>query len=365
MIGGLIFKRIASGPGEAMQIFGRVFSSVSEFYKDLNPSTLSGAVDVVVVEDVQSGRLICSPFHVRFGKLQVLRPSEKKVEIEVNGRAVPEISMKIGLAGETFFVLPVDGPVPSEYQTSPLPLPIQADPQATALPAITLTSPVKQPAEPLSDSELSFSTKTAQKKSPKVASNGGALSDSELDAAGPSTQAQAADANGGGVEDEWTWKWGDLPEREHEHVTAVPDGNLSEQVSIPTETERKEIAELESMLLGQKSNPSESQQEPSKNVIEEQLIQIKSYLSRKETIKLMYERLQSIVEEGVEEVELCLLKLEPEMGIKESELIMLKDVNEKFKTVTWDDFEADPESMIASTLICIFGASTKWYNYPL
>jgi len=263
--------------------------------------------------------------------------------------------MKIGLAGETFFVLPVDGPVPSEYQTSPLPLPIQTDPQATALPAITLTSPVKQPAEPLSDSELASSTKTAQKKSPRVASNGGALSDSELDTAASLGQAQAA---GGGVEDEWTWKWGDLPERDHEHSAAPPDDNLTGQLSTPTETERKEIAELESMLLGQNSNPAE----PIKNVIEELSVQVKSYLSRKETIKSMYERLQSIVEEGVEEVELCLFKLEPEMGVKESELAMLKSVNEKFKSVPWDEFEADPESMIASTLICVFGASTKWYS---
>jgi phosphatidate phosphatase LPIN len=50
-----------------MNILGRFVSRVSDFYKDINPATLSGAIDVVVVED-ENGNLSCSPFHVRFGK---------------------------------------------------------------------------------------------------------------------------------------------------------------------------------------------------------------------------------------------------------------------------------------------------------
>jgi phosphatidate phosphatase LPIN len=61
-----------------MQFVGKVFTTVSEFYKDLNPATLSGAIDVVVVEQ-SDGQLACSPFHVRFGKLSLLRPQEKVV----------------------------------------------------------------------------------------------------------------------------------------------------------------------------------------------------------------------------------------------------------------------------------------------
>lgn len=61
-----------------MEYFGRVITSVSEFYKDLNPSTLSGAIDVVVIEE-PDGSLACSPFHVRFGKISLLRPQEKTV----------------------------------------------------------------------------------------------------------------------------------------------------------------------------------------------------------------------------------------------------------------------------------------------
>lgn len=60
-------------------------NAASQYYKDLppiNPATLTGAIDVIVIErrnergDVE---LACSPFHVRFGKWQVLRPAEKQV----------------------------------------------------------------------------------------------------------------------------------------------------------------------------------------------------------------------------------------------------------------------------------------------
>jgi phosphatidate phosphatase LPIN len=56
-----------------------------QYYKELppiNPSTLTGAIDVVVVQRfTPTGELelACTPFHVRFGKWQVLRPGDKKV----------------------------------------------------------------------------------------------------------------------------------------------------------------------------------------------------------------------------------------------------------------------------------------------
>lgn len=62
-------------------------SAPYQYYKDLppiNPSTLTGAIDVIVVRrptDNGDSELVCSPFHVRFGKWQVLRPGEKKVRL--------------------------------------------------------------------------------------------------------------------------------------------------------------------------------------------------------------------------------------------------------------------------------------------
>ena len=58
----------------------QVFSGVKDFYNDLNPSTLSGALDIIVVHH-EDGSMTCSPFHVRFGKLQILRSKEKLVYI--------------------------------------------------------------------------------------------------------------------------------------------------------------------------------------------------------------------------------------------------------------------------------------------
>lgn len=101
-----------------MQYVGNLFSTVTEFYKELNPSTLSGAIDVIVVKQAE-GTLACSPFHVRFGKLQLLRPQEKAVEVRVNNTLI-EYRMKLGEAGEAFFVFESENPVPSEFATSPL-----------------------------------------------------------------------------------------------------------------------------------------------------------------------------------------------------------------------------------------------------
>lgn len=56
----------------------RIFSNFKEFYNDINAATLTGAIDVVVVEQ-PDGSFNCSPFHVRFGKLGVLRSKEKVV----------------------------------------------------------------------------------------------------------------------------------------------------------------------------------------------------------------------------------------------------------------------------------------------
>lgn len=101
-----------------MQYVGRLVSSVyNNITPSINPATLSGAIDVIVVErqvevevdddqDEQDGvgsstpdnrnsngnsnnkkkkkkkmvtELASTPFHVRFGKMSVLRPAERKV----------------------------------------------------------------------------------------------------------------------------------------------------------------------------------------------------------------------------------------------------------------------------------------------
>uniref|UniRef100_A0A8D1E4H6 phosphatidate phosphatase n=1 Tax=Sus scrofa TaxID=9823 RepID=A0A8D1E4H6_PIG len=58
------------------QLAGQVIVTVKELYKGINQATLSGCIDVIVVRQ-QDGTYQCSPFHVRFGKLGVLRSKEK------------------------------------------------------------------------------------------------------------------------------------------------------------------------------------------------------------------------------------------------------------------------------------------------
>lgn len=62
----------------SMNYIGRIVSNFREFYNEINAATLTGAIDVVVVEQAD-GTFTCSPFHVRFGKLGVLRSREKVV----------------------------------------------------------------------------------------------------------------------------------------------------------------------------------------------------------------------------------------------------------------------------------------------
>ncbi|KAK2720785.1 hypothetical protein QYM36_004604 [Artemia franciscana] len=85
-----------------MSIIGKVLESVKTIYSEINPATLSGAIDVIVVKQ-KDGTYTCSPFHVRFGKMGVLRSKEKVVDILVNGETV-DIHMKLGESGEAFFV---------------------------------------------------------------------------------------------------------------------------------------------------------------------------------------------------------------------------------------------------------------------
>ena len=61
-----------------MNYFKGLVSNVKGFYDGINPATLTGAIDVIVVRQ-EDGTLVGSPFHVRFGKLGVLRAREKVV----------------------------------------------------------------------------------------------------------------------------------------------------------------------------------------------------------------------------------------------------------------------------------------------
>lgn len=64
--------------GRALWPVVSAVKEVGTLYSEINPATLSGAIDIIVIRQ-PNGDLFCSPFHVRFGKLKLFRPSEKLV----------------------------------------------------------------------------------------------------------------------------------------------------------------------------------------------------------------------------------------------------------------------------------------------
>ncbi|KIH57919.1 LNS2 protein, partial [Ancylostoma duodenale] len=100
----------------------RVLKNMKYFYNTINPATLSGAIDVIVVEQ-PDGEYKSTPFHVRFGKYGVFSHSDKYVDIQINGEEI-DLKMKLGESGVAFFVEETDGEqIPSYMLTSPLPEP--------------------------------------------------------------------------------------------------------------------------------------------------------------------------------------------------------------------------------------------------
>ena len=76
---------------------------MKQWYSEINPATLSGAIDVIVVEQAD-GTFLSSPFHVRFGKLGLLKAKETIVDVEVNDVPVDHIIMKVDDNGVAHFV---------------------------------------------------------------------------------------------------------------------------------------------------------------------------------------------------------------------------------------------------------------------
>lgn len=127
-----------------MNYIRSVAGGVSKGWNSINPATLSGAIDTIVVERAD-GSWACSPFHVRFGKYQILRPSDKKVEFRVNGELQP-YSMKLGEGGEAFFIFETTQDIPADMQTSPLASPVASPEQK---PTETPPNPLLDDPEPL------------------------------------------------------------------------------------------------------------------------------------------------------------------------------------------------------------------------
>ena len=98
-------------------------------YNEINESTLSGAIDIIAVRQ-PDGCLKSTPFHVRFGRLQVVKPRDKVVTVRVNGVEVA-LKMKLGRSGEAYFVREADVSDESELDSDLAVSPIQSPRRAS------------------------------------------------------------------------------------------------------------------------------------------------------------------------------------------------------------------------------------------
>ncbi|EGG18194.1 hypothetical protein DFA_03681 [Cavenderia fasciculata] len=112
------FDEIYNGSVGCRMNYVEKFVDGVHYVFNLNAATLSGAIDILVIPQ-PDGTLKCTPFHVRFGKLQLISSSEKVVQIYVNQKKA-DLQMKLGHAGEAFFVEETEDPVPSILATSPI-----------------------------------------------------------------------------------------------------------------------------------------------------------------------------------------------------------------------------------------------------
>ncbi|XP_053310150.1 phosphatidate phosphatase LPIN3 isoform X1 [Spea bombifrons] len=127
------------------QLAGSVLGRVRDLYNGVNPATLSGSIDVVVIRQ-PDGSFRSSPFHVRFGKLGILHSAEMGVDIEVNGEPV-DLQMRLGENGEAFFLQEMETnecseAIPPSTTCSPL---LQKSPQ---LHQTSVFDPPMPPADP-------------------------------------------------------------------------------------------------------------------------------------------------------------------------------------------------------------------------
>lgn len=76
------------------------------------------------------GKIECSPFHVKLINSARSREKSRVVKLKVNGREVP-VSMKVGPAGEAFFVERTRERVGRDFRTSPPGSPMANHKQAT------------------------------------------------------------------------------------------------------------------------------------------------------------------------------------------------------------------------------------------
>ncbi|ELT87039.1 hypothetical protein CAPTEDRAFT_223314 [Capitella teleta] len=148
-----------------MNYVGKFFSNVKGFYNEINSATLTGAIDVVIIKQ-EDGTYLSSPWHVRFGKMGVLRAREKLVDIEINGEPV-DLHMKLGEGGGAFFVQEAGdtAEVPAHLATSPLLSTLELMEEGISQMKNSVETKAARSRPPSISEDKSIETKTSEHKS--------------------------------------------------------------------------------------------------------------------------------------------------------------------------------------------------------
>lgn len=152
---------------------GKFLTAVSSAL-EFNTATLSGAIDVVVIEDSRGNRH-CTPFHVRFGKLQLLKSRGIPVVVHLNGHRT-NLRMLLGAAGEAYFYDPSVASSSASTSFASAPSPASPTPQAIAE-THDLSVPVRAASQPQPES---FYAPTFYNTSPPLASQDSILPETRV-----------------------------------------------------------------------------------------------------------------------------------------------------------------------------------------
>lgn len=84
-----------------MGLVNGIFTSISSVYNKINPLTFGEANDVIIVKK-KNGEYNCSPFYIRFSKLNFCNSRSRLVNVLINGED-SGITMTITSAGDLYF----------------------------------------------------------------------------------------------------------------------------------------------------------------------------------------------------------------------------------------------------------------------
>lgn len=73
------------------------------YYNEINKANFTDSMDVIVVRQ-RNGSLRSTPFYLRFGKRDILKPKENIINLKVNNITINEILMMLDESGEAFFI---------------------------------------------------------------------------------------------------------------------------------------------------------------------------------------------------------------------------------------------------------------------